>query len=146
VSGPAVRLADTGDEVITVIVSGLLAAEDFTVLDARPRPEMPRVSVLDGLPSEAVQEALWWQRHIVEVLTGLPPDAREGAVPQPEYDPAGGHADPPGTGQGHRADGRRTPGHASAVAKRRRLILFARWPRIFVSSDRTGGWKHDQYS
>lgn len=88
VSGPAVRLADTRGEVATVTVSGLLAAEDFAVLDARPQPGMPRVSVLDGLPGEAVQEALWWQRHIVEVLTGILPDAGEGTAPRPEYDPA----------------------------------------------------------
>ena len=75
VSGPAVRLADTGGEVVTVTVSGLLADGDFAVLDSRPRPGMPRVSVLDGLPAEAVGGARWWQRHIVEVLTGVPPDA-----------------------------------------------------------------------
>jgi hypothetical protein len=34
-----------------------------------------------------VAEALWWERHIVEVLRGLPPDAPAGAVPRPEYDP-----------------------------------------------------------
>ena len=88
VSGPAVRLADTGGEVVTASVSGLLADGDFAVLDARPRPPMPAVSVLDGLPAEAVQEARWWQRHIVEVLTGIPRDAEEGTVPRPEYDPA----------------------------------------------------------
>jgi putative transposase len=88
VSGPAVRLAGTGGEVVTISVSGLLAAEDFAVLDARPRPGMPQVWVLDGLSQDAVQDALWWQRHIVEVLTGVPADAEEGAVPRPEYDPA----------------------------------------------------------
>ena len=88
VSGPAVRLADTGGEVVTVSVSGLLADGTFAVLDAPARPGMPAVSVLDGLPAEAVQEARWWQRHIVEVLTGIPPDAEEGTAPRPEYDPA----------------------------------------------------------
>lgn len=88
VSGPAVRLAGTGGDVVTVSVSVLLAAEDFAVLGARPRPGMPAVSVLDGLPGEAVDKARWWQRHIVEVLTGVPPDAEEGTVPRPEYDPA----------------------------------------------------------
>ena len=48
---------------------------------------MPAVSQLDGLPEAAVAEALWWERHIVEVLRGLPPDAPAGAVPRPEYDP-----------------------------------------------------------
>jgi len=41
VSGSAVRLADTGGEVVTVSVSGLLADGDFAVLDTRPRPGMP---------------------------------------------------------------------------------------------------------
>ena len=36
VSGPVVRLAGTGGEVVTVSVSGLLAGEDFAVLDSRP--------------------------------------------------------------------------------------------------------------
>ena len=88
VSGPVVRLADTGGQVVAVSVSGLLSAEGFAVLDARPRPAMPRVSGLDDLPAEVVQEALRWQRHIVEVLRGVPPDAEEGTVPKPEYDPA----------------------------------------------------------
>jgi len=42
---------------------------------------------LDGLPEAAAAEALWWERHVVEVLRGLPPDAPPGAVPRPEYDP-----------------------------------------------------------
>ena len=32
-------------------------------------------------------EALWWERHIVEVLRGIPPDAPPGTAPKPEYDP-----------------------------------------------------------
>ena len=46
------------------------------------------MSPLDGLPEAAAAEALWWERHIVEVLRGLPPDAQPGTVPRPEYDPA----------------------------------------------------------
>ena len=37
VSGPVVRLADAGGQVVTVTVSGLLPEGDFAVLDARPR-------------------------------------------------------------------------------------------------------------
>ena len=88
ISGTVVRLADTAGQAAAVSVSGLLAAEDFIVLDARSRPGMPAVSVLDGLPEGVVREARWWQRHIVEVLRGVPPDAEEGTVPRPEYDPA----------------------------------------------------------
>ncbi|WP_275562822.1 hypothetical protein [Streptomyces sp. 5-6(2022)] len=32
--------------------------------------------------------APWWQRHLVELLTGLPPDAPAGMRPRSEYDPA----------------------------------------------------------
>ena len=53
----------------------------------RPGFPLPPASSLDGLPEAAVAEALWWERHIVEVLRGLPPDAEPGAVPRPEYDP-----------------------------------------------------------
>jgi hypothetical protein len=120
VSGPAVRLADTGGTVVTVSVSGLLAAEDFAVLDARPRPGMPAVAVLDGLPGKAVQEALWWQRHIVEVLLGVPPDAEEGTVPRPEYDPAVFTLTRREQAKAAELTSAGHPVTASAIAKRRR--------------------------
>ena len=120
VSGPAVRLADAGGEVVTVSVSGLLADEDFAVLDARPRPGMPAVSVLDGLPAEAVQEARWWQRHIVEVLTGVRPDAEEGTVPRPEYDPAVVTLTRREQAKAAELTAAGHPVTASAIAKRRR--------------------------
>jgi hypothetical protein len=53
----------------------------------RPGGPLPPGSSLDGLPDAAVAEALWWERHIVEVLRGLPPNAPPGTVPRPEYDP-----------------------------------------------------------
>ena len=120
VSGPAVRLADTGGTVVTVSVSGLLAAEDFTVLDARPRPGMPAVSVLDGLPGDAVQEALWWQRHIVEVLLGVPQGAEEGTAPRPEYDPAVFTLTRREQAKAAELTAAGHPVTASAIAKRRR--------------------------
>ena len=120
VSGPAVCLADTGGTVVTVSVSGLLAAEDFTVLDARPRPGMPAVSVLDGLPGEAVQEALWWQRHIVEVLLGVPQGAEEGTAPRPEYDPAVFTLTRREQAKAAELTAAGHPVTASAIAKRRR--------------------------
>ena len=120
VSGPVVRLADTGGGVVTVSVSGLLAAEDFAVLDARPRPGVPPFSVLDGLPGEAVQEALWWQRHIVEVLRGVPPDAVEGTVPRPEYDPAVFALTRREQAKAAELTAAGRPVTASAIAKRRR--------------------------
>ena len=120
VSGTSVRLADTGGEVVAVTVSGLLADRDFAVLDARPRPGMPQVSVLDGLSAEAADEARWWERHIVEVLTGLPPDAGEGTVPRPEYDPGTVTLTRREQAKAAELTAAGHPVTASAVAKRRR--------------------------
>jgi hypothetical protein len=120
VSGPVVRLADAGGQVVTVSVSGLLSAEDFAVLDARPRPGMPPVSVLDDVPGEAAQEALWWQRHIVEVLRGVPPDAEEGTVLRPEYDPAVFSLTRRERAKAAELTAAGHPVTASAIAKRRR--------------------------
>jgi hypothetical protein len=44
--------------------------------------------LLDSLPDHVVEAAKQWERHIVEVTTGVAPDAPDGAVPRPEYDPA----------------------------------------------------------
>ena len=88
VSGTVVRLADPGGQVTSVRVSQMLSAEGFEVLDARPRQALPAVSALNELPAEVVGEALWWQRHIVEVLRGVPPEAEAGTLPRPQYDPA----------------------------------------------------------
>jgi hypothetical protein len=101
-------------------VSGLLAAEDFAVLDARPRPGMPQVSVLDGLPREAVREGLWWQGHIVEVLTGVPADAEEGTAPRPEYDPVVVTLTRREQAKAAELTAAGHPVTASAIAKRRR--------------------------
>jgi hypothetical protein len=120
VSGPVVRLADTGGQVISVSVSRLLSVEDFAVLDARPRPGMPAVSALDGLPGEVAREALWWQRHIVEVLRGVLPDAEEGTVPRPEYDPAVFSLTRREQAKAAELTAAGHPVTASAIAKRRR--------------------------
>ena len=120
VSGPVARLADTGGQVVMASVAGLLSAEDFAVLDARPRPAVPQVSGLDDLPAEVVEQARWWQRHIVEVLRGVPPDAEEGTVPRPEYDPAVFSLTRREQAKAAELTAAGHPVTASAIAKRRR--------------------------
>ena len=86
-AGPLVRLAGPGGTPTEVTLAELTADPDFERADVRDHGPVPPVSPLEGLPEAAAAEALWWERHIVEVLRGLPPDAQPGAVPRPEYDP-----------------------------------------------------------
>ena len=84
---------------------------------------MPQVSVLDGLPAEAAEEARWWERHLVEVVTGVPPDAGEGTVPRPEYDPGSVTLTRREQAKAAELTAAGHPVTASAVAKRRRRYL-----------------------
>jgi hypothetical protein len=63
---------------------------------------------------------LWWQRHIVEVLRGVPPDAGEGAVPRPGYDPAVFSLTRREQAKAAELTAAGRPVTASAIAKRRR--------------------------
>lgn len=87
VSGTLVRLAGVDGSVTTVALPVLQAHPDFAVLARHECPALPPVATLDALPAAAVERALWWERHILELLHGLPPDASSGAEPKPEYDP-----------------------------------------------------------
>jgi hypothetical protein len=73
--------------VTEVTLTELMTSEGFEHAGARSPAALPPVSPLDGLTEGAVSQALWWERHIVEVLRGLPPDATPGTTPKPEYDP-----------------------------------------------------------
>lgn len=87
VSGTTVRLASADGAVVTTTVSQLLTAPDVQVPvvgGARTRP----VVGVEGLPQAVLAAASWWERHIVEVIYGVPPDAVAGARSRPEYDVA----------------------------------------------------------
>jgi hypothetical protein len=86
-AGAIVRLADPGGLMAEVTLAELLADPGFELVGVQLPGPLPTASPLDGLPEAAVAEALWWERHIIEVLRGLPPDAPLGTVPRPEYDP-----------------------------------------------------------
>lgn len=47
---------------------------------------MPPHGLLEALPEDVVCAARGWERHLIEVQTGVPPDAPPGAIPPPEYD------------------------------------------------------------
>ena len=89
VAGTAVRLAASSGVVTEMSLAQLLMSEGFEMVGASSRPPLPPSTPLDGLPEAVAAEALWWERHIVEVLRGVPPQAPAGTRPKPEYDPAG---------------------------------------------------------
>lgn len=54
---------------------------------ARPAAvPLPPFGMLDTVPGPALARAQLWERHLIEVETGQPPDSAEDAQPRPEYD------------------------------------------------------------
>lgn len=86
--GTTVRLVDEARSASVVLLPHLLGSDGFMVVTAAsPRMTVPAAGLLEGLPDKAVERAEWWQRHLVELLTGRPAHAPDGPV-RPEYDPA----------------------------------------------------------
>jgi putative transposase len=86
-SGSQALLADVAGAESSVALAELLGAPGFRMVTRAPAA-LPPQGLLDSLPADAVDQARWWERHIVEVITGVPPGAGRGARPRPEYDPA----------------------------------------------------------
>jgi putative transposase len=87
IAGVLVRLADEHGQPSAMHLPTLMASAGFEVVGSAGRPRLP-AGLLDGLPPAQAQKALWWHRHMTELLTGRPPDAAPGSPPRPEYDPA----------------------------------------------------------
>ncbi|WP_371572360.1 hypothetical protein [Streptomyces sp. NBC_01314] len=87
ISGMLVRLADGLGQSSAMHLPTLMTAPGFEVVGSGPGRLLPS-GLLDGLEAGLAERALWWHRHMTEVLTGLAPDAPAGTVPRPEYDPA----------------------------------------------------------
>ncbi|WP_189308429.1 DDE-type integrase/transposase/recombinase [Streptomyces albospinus] len=68
----------------------LAAADDFAVVDAAGQPvahaDLPDWSRLEGISPDAEREARIWERHVIEVETGLLPGQPEDARSRPGYD------------------------------------------------------------
>ncbi|WP_405852343.1 Mu transposase C-terminal domain-containing protein [Streptomyces sp. NBC_00090] len=84
----AAVLEDTEKPHRVVALIDLFEAEDFEVLFHPERMPVPASSILETLPPAAVEQALWWESHILEVVHGLPPDAEPGTKPREEYGPS----------------------------------------------------------
>jgi hypothetical protein len=90
-AGTAVRLLADSGQATVVALPFLLAAPDFAIVRtgaaaAGPVPRLAPHGLLDVLPEHVARAARDWERHLIEVLTGVPPDAPDGAAPRPEFD------------------------------------------------------------
>jgi hypothetical protein len=86
--GTLVRLADEAGMVSVAHLAHLLASEGFEVFAGGGRVPLTAAVPPAGVAEAAVEKAAWWERHLVEVLTGLPPGAAPGERPRTGYDPA----------------------------------------------------------
>lgn len=82
-----VRLLDVAGSAVVMPLARLLTDPTFAVISVPSPAPLPPAGLLDGVPEELVEQARWWERHIVEVLTGLPPGAEKSALGRPEFDP-----------------------------------------------------------
>lgn len=70
-SGTLVRLhGDDGTESVLALVR-LQAANDFAVLTGEGAPSLPGLGLLAAVSPAALKRAQWWERHILEIETGM---------------------------------------------------------------------------
>jgi transposase InsO family protein len=87
-AGGRVRLLDVTGMAHEVPLVQLFADPSVEPVANTTTAPLPPTGLLDNLPDEVVDQARWWERHIVEVLTGLPPGSTPGTVVKAEFDPA----------------------------------------------------------
>ncbi len=88
VTGLAAGVACLAGLESAVALADLFTDPEFAVITAGSRAPLPPEGLLAGLPAEVTGQARWWERHIAEVVSGLPADAGPDSRPRPEYDPA----------------------------------------------------------
>jgi len=87
VTGTAALLADVTGQVAEVPLARLLSDPGLELVTGTPAP-LPAAGALEVLPAGTLERARWWEQHIVEVLSGLPPQAAAGQAARAEYDPS----------------------------------------------------------
>lgn len=86
-SGSSARLTDAVG-VQSVVPLPRLLGDPALALVSGSRPALCSEEALAGVPEAAAERARWWERHLIEVLTGRRVDAEAGSQPRPEFDPA----------------------------------------------------------
>jgi hypothetical protein len=94
VRGTTVHLAsldDAGHDACALIWA-VTGADDFALLHEDGRPHaterVPDVSALEMLAEGERQRVRDWERHLIEIRDGVPPNLPDDASPRPGYDPA----------------------------------------------------------
>ncbi|MGW4684838.1 Mu transposase C-terminal domain-containing protein [Streptomyces sp. NPDC004244] len=87
VSAVTLTLTDEEEPHRVVPLLELFEADDFEVVGTPMRMPLPPASLLEIFPEAVMAKALWWEGHVLEVLHGLPPGAKPGSTPRPEYGP-----------------------------------------------------------
>jgi putative transposase len=119
-AGTLVHLADEHNRASAVSLPDLLLRAD---VESGPAPSLPRLPAarFHGLPAKAVEDASWWEPHIIEVLTGLPPGPAPGARPSDQYDPATRSLTEREEAKAAELIGSGHPGVSSGTVRRKRL-------------------------
>jgi hypothetical protein len=87
-AGTTVRLLDEAGVAGLVLFSHLVSADGFELLDCQPEAvALAPFGLLDTVPEPTLRRAKLMERHLIEAVTGLLPDATAGSTPRPEYDP-----------------------------------------------------------
>lgn len=85
-SGPLIRFADDDGAVEEAAVAELVGSGRMRLQPRGPGGHRATQTGLAGLPPEAVEQARWWEAHIIEVVDGTRPDSPAGTPPRPAYD------------------------------------------------------------
>ncbi len=85
-SGPLIRFADDDGAVEEAAVAELVGSGRMRLQPRGPGRHPATQTGLAGLPPEAVEQARWWEAHVIEIVDGTRPDAPAGTPPRPAYD------------------------------------------------------------
>ena len=85
-SGALIRFADDDGAVEEAAVAELVGSGRMRLQPRGPGGHPATQTGLAGLPPEAVEQARWWEAHIIEVVDGTCPDVPAGTPPRPAYD------------------------------------------------------------
>jgi putative transposase len=85
-SGGVARLVDAVGEHSVVALSRLMCDPTLELVSGS-HPALTSEEALSDVPEPAVERARWWERHLIEVLTGRRAGTESDARPRPEYDP-----------------------------------------------------------